>query len=173
MKRNKLHVAVGRIPRTPQFRVEDMGKLALYSTELNAAKFPAFKVLPLHTLRRFHVVTGLHPDFMPNTDETIVLVPSRHSVEEAQNEWAEKGVRVYLPTHLPMDKVSIIEQGVYNNRLDRLLVRVRHDSEWDLVLSILYRTKPGSPKGIITAWVNRTGDKHYTLGRGVYERPNK
>jgi hypothetical protein len=171
MQRNKkFHTPLGRIPRIPPFYVADMGKLALAAHKLQATEFPTIPALPLSALRRFHVVTGLHPDFMP-MDEEINLIPSRHAVEESQNEWEEKRVRVFLPTRLNMEKVKVVEQGIYHDRLDRLLVRVKHDAQWDLVMSLFWRVRPGTPKGIITAWVNRTSDRHYTLGKGVYERP--
>lgn len=171
MKRKPFHQPQGRVPRIPPFYVADMEKFAVAVEKLQAVKFPQIPAPPLESIRRFHVASGLHPDYMPDTDEVIDLVLSKHAIEGAQREWERKGVKVILPTRLPMDKVRVVEQGVYRDRLDRVLVRVRHDAQWDLILSIFYRVRADSPKGLITAWVNSVSDQHYTLGKGVYERP--
>jgi hypothetical protein len=147
--------------------VEDMAAVSLAAKRLQATKFPSVASCPLCDLKRYHYQLGLHPDYVPNFDEPIHLVLSQHAIRGAQREMERKGVDIMLPTQVDFSKVTLVEQGIRNGVLDRVLVRMAHDATWDLVMSISMR---GKSKWLITAWANRSSDRHYTLDESLYER---
>jgi hypothetical protein len=166
----KFYAPKDRIARKPFSIVDSMATVSVAAEKLQANKFPRIAAPELIELRRFHVAIGLHPEYLPDTNNILRLVPSRHAVLGAQREQERKGVTVHLPTVLDFSQVALIEQGIYQNALERILIRIRHDAQWDLVLSILM-TGQKNAKWIITAWINSRTDRHHTLDRTLYENP--
>jgi len=166
----KFYAPKDRIARKPFSIVDSMMAVSIAVEKLQASRFPRIAAPELIELRRFHVAIGLHPDYLPDTNNILRLVPSRHAVLGAQREQERKGVAVHLPTVLDFSQAALIEQGIYENALERILIRIRHDAQWDLVLSVLM-TGQKDAKWIITAWINRRTDRHHTLNRSLYENP--
>lgn len=68
-----------------------------------------------------------------------------------------------------LSKVQVVELGVKDGRVSKMVVRGRLDQERDMILVLIPRGK--QPWTVKTVWVNMRDDKHRTLDHSKYVNP--
>lgn len=88
-----------------------------------------------------------------------------HAREEAM---LDKYGNIKLPEVVDVRKGEVVEVGVTNNVVSKMVVRFHYDNTRDIVLVI----NP-SDGFVRTVWANNKDDKHKTLNRAKYADPKQ
>ena len=90
---------------------------------------------------------------------TVPLAWTFHALTEADRDGFD-----FAPDEQDMAQVEVVEVTT-DARLNplKLVVRRRHDPSRDMVLVLARPARQGGAWTVVTAWANRTGDRHRTL----------
>ncbi|AVD99363.1 hypothetical protein SEA_BILLNYE_191 [Streptomyces phage BillNye] len=79
---------------------------------------------------------------------------------------ADRYGEIALPAYVNLKRFRVIEVGVINGRVSKILFRGKLDNERDLCIVLIPRGD--NPWRCKTVWVNLNSDKHKTLDRSRY-----
>jgi len=133
-----------RIPQNPN-RKPRYGDEILYHTEIG---FP----------RNFQPPKGTHK-----------LQYSRHALEATLD---DRYGKIPVLNQINVDKLQLVELGVQDRRVSKLVYRGRLDQERDMVVVVIPKPN-GQPWFVKTVWINLQSDAHKTLNRARYTDPTK
>lgn len=108
----------------------------------------------------YHAEIGLPANFQAPRH---VIRPrySRHAVEAAQS---DRLGTVELPATIALREAKVIEVGVANGRVSKILFRVSYNDTLDLCFVVI----PGGSWFCKTIWLQEKSDLHKTLRRERY-----
>lgn len=110
----------------------------------------------------FHSDLGLPKGFVPPTARVEINYGS-HSRAEAM---ADRYGEIRLPKTLSLSRMKVIEVGVEDGRVSKILFRGRLDETRDLCIVLIPNgNKPWRCK---TVWINLNTDQHKTLDKSRY-----
>lgn len=107
-----------------------------------------------------------HPEvFMPEwfemPTERVQLLYTKHALYACSND--RYGAIPVFKT-IPLDKFELVELGVVNEKVSKIVVRGHFDSTRDIVFALI----PGVAYKVKTCWYNLRTDKHKTLNTERY-----
>jgi hypothetical protein len=117
----------------------------------------------------YHADLGLPSDFVAPTHRIEISYgahPDSHARAEAR---ADRYGEIRLPKTLSLKRMKVIEVGVEDGRISKILFRGRLDETRDLCIVLI--PKGNKPWFAKTAWVNTTEDTHKTLDKSRYQIP--
>lgn len=81
----------------------------------------------------------------------------------------EKNLKI-LPKYIRINKTNIFEVSTFDDiKIKKALVRINYDEKRDMVLVLQILSKAWAR--VITVWLNKKQDKHYTLDKTKYKIP--
>lgn len=93
-----------------------------------------------------------------------VLVYSNHAIRESKN---DRYGSFKLPETIIFTDCELIEAEVYNNQIEKIVIRYNLDENRSLCMAI----KP-KENFVKTVWINLNSDQHNTLDRNRYVKSN-
>jgi hypothetical protein len=110
----------------------------------------------------YHVETGLPRGFRV-PDRRVEISYGSHAREEALS---DRYGQIRLPHSLSLRRMRVIEVGVDNDKVTKILFRGRLDDERDLCIVLV--PVANGPWRCKTVWVNLNSDQHKALDRSRY-----
>lgn len=117
----------------------------------------------------YHADLGLPKGFVPPTERIEInygLHPDSHARAEAK---ADRYGEIRLPKTLSLHRMKVIEVGMVDGKISKILFRGRLDDRRDLCIVLI--PNGNRPWRCKTVWVNTKWDKHKTLDRSRYAIP--
>jgi len=108
----------------------------------------------------YHAEIGF-PDWFVAPTFMVSPTYSRHALTAAVDDGLSR-----LPRRIILGACEVIEIGVEDGRVSKILFRMKYTPDEDLCLVII----PGK-WFVKTIWMNRNGDRHATLDRSRYAVP--
>ncbi len=87
---------------------------------------------------------------------------SKHCLDSLKYRAINEGKTLQFIKKLVLNEQDIFEYYIFSGVINKLCYRVKFKHGQDLVLVIGYN------KNLITVYINRAGDKHYTLNEDLY-----
>lgn len=107
----------------------------------------------------YHTEIRLPANFFP-PQQTVRVTYSGHALKAATN---DRYGQMELPEFLPLKSGKVIEVGMENGRVAKILFRFDYDESLDMCIVLV----PGQWFAK-TVWYNEKNDKHTTLDRSKY-----
>jgi hypothetical protein len=107
----------------------------------------------------YHFEIGLPAGFIPPS-QTVRVSYSRHAAKAATN---DRYGQMDLPDLLPLSQGKVIEVGMENGKVAKILFRFTYDDTLDMCIVLI----PGQWFAK-TVWFNERTDLHRTLDRSKY-----
>jgi hypothetical protein len=108
----------------------------------------------------YHAEIGLPKGFALPA-ERVALSWTRHA-EKARKD--DRYGEIPAFTSLPLSSFSVVEVGMENGRVAKIVVRGRYTKEKDVIFVLI----PGKVYTVKTVWINLHSDQHKTLDRSKY-----
>ncbi|QOI67595.1 hypothetical protein SEA_BEUFFERT_227 [Streptomyces phage Beuffert] len=111
----------------------------------------------------YHFEIGLPEDFQ-KPEQRVRINYGRHARKEA---FQDRYGRIQLPNFITLANFQVIEVGMVNGQVSKILFRGKLDDMRDLCIVLIPRVD-NQPWFCKTVWVNKNDDKHKTLNRDRY-----
>lgn len=113
-------------------------------------------------LMKYHIELGI-PEDVETQFGAMLLDYSPHALQAAQD---DRYGTINLPRVLDTSKARVIEVETDGRKTRKVLYRIPHDPEHDLLLAI-----DPDRRYVKTVWLNRNDDIHGTLDPSKYDIP--
>lgn len=110
----------------------------------------------------YHTEIGL-PSWFKMPGQRVKLDYGNHARQEAMQ---DRYGQVKLPPILNLRRLKVIEVGVIDGKVSKILFRGHHDKMHDVCFVLIPRGK--NPWTVKTVWLNRKDDIHRTLDKARY-----
>ncbi|QGH79527.1 hypothetical protein SEA_LIMPID_226 [Streptomyces phage Limpid] len=113
----------------------------------------------------YHTEIGLPEGFRKPTERVRIRYGSHARMEAMKDRYG----LIRLPNFLTLRRMRVIEVGMTNGKVSKILFRGRLDDTRDLCI-VLIPGVDNKPWFCKTVWVNKNDDKHETLDTTRYEK---
>lgn len=113
--------------------------------------------------KHYHYTLGF-PKGLKMTFGIMMLNYSQHALNRAREDSYNGGLgEIVPPTVLDTNKARVLEVGVKDGKVDKVLYRIPYQDGFDLILAVA-----PIKRLVKTMWINKEGDEHNNLNYDKY-----